>query len=138
MPEATDEPIACATYTHARRHPMVLGDIGGWTPPFKLTMTQIVVLTVAWGIEALTWRWWSPALPAPLRVTFALVLPAVLAWLTRRARIEGRSLPRFVLGWLWCRVLSASDRVGGRPYRPARPSVPLGHPIHVTAGPDAP
>ena len=42
--EDDDQSIQCATYTHARRHPMVLGSIGGWSPPFQLTMTQLGVL----------------------------------------------------------------------------------------------
>jgi hypothetical protein len=36
-----DDEIICATYTHARRHPMVLGNIGGWTPPWQLKLVDV-------------------------------------------------------------------------------------------------
>ena len=138
MADEVDDELVCATYTHARRHPMVLGDIGGWTPPFKLTMTQVVVLTTVWTVEVATWRWWSPITPAPLRAFVTLVLPCVLAWLARRARIEGRSLPRFVLGWLVLHMSPNRGQVGGRPYRPGRPIAPLRSPVYVAGGGDEP
>lgn len=117
---APEGQISCATYTHARRHPMVLGQIAGWTPPFQLSMPQIAVLAVAFIIEFQTWRWWGPVLPRTVAVVLALGVPTLLAWTVRRARIEGRSLPRAVFGFLafWSRP--RGGRVGGRPYRPGR------------------
>ena len=113
--------IACASYTHARRHPMVLGRIGGWAPPFQLSVAQIVVLVA--GFAAMTWTWsaWAPLLPDTVAMMVAAGLPVGAAWALRRVRIEGRSLPRAGLGYLalWCQP--ASGVVAGRPYRPGRP-----------------
>lgn len=129
-----DEHIMCATYTHARRHPMVLGSIGGWTPPFQLTVAQIVVLVVSFLVEQQTWRWWGHMLPRLIAAPLVVAVPCLLAWVVRRTRIEGRSLARFALGWLAHAVAPSGGRVRGRSYRPAWPSAPFSHRIYVAAG----
>jgi hypothetical protein len=117
MPE---DHIICASYTHARRHPMVLGRIAGWTPPFQLTVTQIGVLLAAFALVTWTWRWWGPALPDTAALLVAVGTPVTAAWAVRRVRVEGRSLPRAALGWvlLWC--VPSTGTVGGRPARDGR------------------
>jgi hypothetical protein len=132
--EQDEHRIVCATYTHARRHPLVLGQIGGWTPPFQLTLTQIGVLLVALFLEVRTWRWWGAHLPRVLAVVAAVGVPALLAWAVRRARIEGRSVPRAALAWFIFLLTPRRGRVGGRPDRPARPGWPGGAPVYVAAG----
>lgn len=132
--ERDDEQILCATYTHARRHPMVLGQIGGWTPPFQLTLTQVAVLLVGFWAEYATWQWWGAHLPRVIGVVMFLGVPATLAWLTRHARAEGRSLPRAGLGWLMMLCRARAGRVSGRPYRPARPGSPGRLPVYVAPG----
>lgn len=126
------ERISCATYTHARRHPMVLGQIGGWTPPFQLTAAQIVVLLVSVVLETQTWRWWGARLPPVLGVAAAVGVPFFLTWAVRRGRLEGRSLARTGMGWLALGLRPRLGRVGGQPYRQGRP-VALGH-VRVFVG----
>jgi hypothetical protein len=135
MNDELDAEIVCATYTHARRHPMVMGQIGGWTPPFQLTLTQLAVLIVSFAIETQTWRYWGPFLPRMAGVVVALGLPCLLAWVVRRTRLEGRSLPRFVAGWLTYVAMPRSGRVGGRAYRPSRPLWPYYERIYVAPAP---
>ena len=115
------ESIACASYTHARRHPMVLGRVAGWTPPFQLSVTQLVVLVGGFVVLNVA-RWlWAPLTPAGMRGPLLLLVPCVAAWAVRRVRVEGRSLPRTALGWLslWC--APTHGRVAGRPQRRTRP-----------------
>lgn len=116
----SDDVVVCASYTHARRHPMVLGRIAGWTPPFQLTVTQIGVLLAAFALVTWTWRWWGPALPDTLALAVAVGVPAGAAWAVRRVRVEGRSLPRAGLGWLLLWSVPATGTTGGRPVRPGR------------------
>lgn len=116
------EQIACATYTHARRHPMVLGQIGGWTPPFQLTVAQLVILVVCYVAEYQTWGWWAPLLPRPLALVAAVGGPAVVAFMARHTRVEGRSLPRMVVGWITFAWLPRSGQVDGRASRAERPA----------------
>lgn len=120
MSEGPREHIVCATYTHARRHPMVLGNIAGWTPPFQLSLPQLAVLVVVFLLEMQTWNTWAPLLPRTSAMIIAVGLPCALAWAVRRARVEGRSLLRTGLGWLMLLSTPSAGRVGGRPYRLAR------------------
>jgi hypothetical protein len=113
------EEITCATYTHARRHPMVLGQIGGWTPPFQLTMPQLGVLILTFLVEVKTWGLWFGHLPRGVAVVLAVILPVTLAWVARRARYEGRSLPRAAVGWCASRCSPRNGTLGGRANRPA-------------------
>jgi hypothetical protein len=136
MDDDSDHQIICATYTHARRHPMVLGNIGGWTPPFQLTLVQVGVLIGAYVIEMQTWRWWGAKLPMTLAAIIAIGVPCLLAWVVRRTRIEGRSLPRLALGWVQYAILPRHGVVGGRAYRPARPVALLGTAVYVAPGDD--
>lgn len=119
------EPIVCATYTHARRHPMVLGSIAGWSPPFQLTVTQLAVL--AGSFMAMLWSrsLWSPLLPGSLGTIATIGIPILATWAVRRVRVEGRSIARTGLGWLllWCAPRTGT--VAGRPATTSRPT-PLG------------
>lgn len=120
MRNGSDEVIACASYTHARRHPMVLGRIAGWTPPFQLTITQILVLLATFAVLSWSWSAWARFLPGTVSLMVTTGLPMTLAWAVRRVRVEGRSLPRAALGYLmlWCAPTAGT--VAGRPYRPCR------------------
>ena len=132
------ERITCATYTHARRHPMVIGQIAGWTPPFQLTPAQIVVLLVAVAVESQTWRWWGPHLPRTFGVMLAVGLPGVLTWAVRRGRLEGRSLVRTAAGWLTLWARPRGGRVGGRRNRSPVPRLLGNAPVFVAAGEEGP
>ncbi len=134
MNDDLDAEIICATYTHARRHPMVIGQIAGWTPPFQLTLTQLAVLIVTFLVEMQTWRFWGPFLPRILAAVVAFGAPVGLAWLVRRTRIEGRSLPRFAAGLLSYVATPHHGRVGGRPYRPGRSWWPASPYVYVASG----
>lgn len=113
--------IACASYTHARRHPMVLGRIGGWAPPFQLSIAQLVVLVASFGAMTWTWSAWAPLLPDTVAMMVAAGVPVTAAWALRRVRIEGRSLPRAALGHLVLWSQPTAGVVAGRPYRPGPP-----------------
>ncbi len=135
MPDETTDLVRCASYTHARRHPMVLGQIGGWTPPFQLTVTQIVVLLVTF--VALVWSWslWAEFLPSTIALLVTAGLPTGAAWAVRRVRIEGRSLARAAAGYvgLWC--VPRGGVVAGRPHRAPRPVHTAGQRMWVESRP---
>ena len=117
-----DTTVHCASYTHARRHPMVLGNIAGWAPPFQLTITQVLVVLTTFIF--LTWSWpvWAPHLPSTLSFMAAAGLPIAAAWAVRHVRLEGRSLPRTALGYISLVSTDNGGRVAGRPLRFARPT----------------
>lgn len=136
--EAPPDQVVCATYTHARRHPLVLGNIAGWTPPFQLSLPQLAVLVVLFVVEMQTWRLWGPLLPRSVAIIAAIAVPCGLAWMVRRARVEGRTLARAAVGWLMLLSTPRAGRVGGRPYQPAGPTDMRRTRVFVAAGDDAP
>lgn len=130
-----DEGLRCASYTHARRHPMVLGRIAGWTPPFQLSVTQLAVLVVSFLALVRLWWLWSPLLPHPVAVLAASPagVPAGLAWAVRRLRVEGRSLARTGLGWLSLWSTPSTGRVAGGPNRDGRAWFPGASRVYIAA-----
>lgn len=126
--------ITCATYTHARRHPMVLGKIGGWRPPFQLTLPQLGVFLVVFMLEVRLWGLWARFMSPLMAIAVAIIVPGILSFLIRKARLEGRSLIRAAIGWFSYLLLSARhDKVGGRVYRPTRPGSPGSRPVYLAA-----
>ena len=139
MPEAVEPPqVHCATYTHARRHPMVLGRIAGWTPPFQLSLAQIGVLLVGFWVMFQTWRLWAPALPSSLALIIGAGVPIGLTWAVRRVRVEGRSLARAALGWVSLWSTPPKGTLRGRPHREYRPVSLVGVQMNVAADPEGP
>jgi TcpE family len=120
MSDTPAEQVMCATYTHARRHPLVLGHIAGWTPPFQISLPQLGVVVVTFLVEMMTWRLWGAVLPQSMAVVIAIALPWGLAWAVRRARVEGRSLLRTAAGYLMLLSAPPGGKVGGRPYSEGR------------------
>ena len=122
--EAEAEPIVCSSYTHARRHPMVLGSLGGYALPFQLTLTQVAVgIVVVLGM-AKTWWLWAAPLPPLLAYVLTIGLPVVAAFVSRAVRIEGRSPVRAAWGWLCLWTAPPGGRSDGRPVRERPPSNP--------------
>lgn len=114
MSERADGRIVCRCYTHARRHPQVIGRIGGWTLPSPITPTQLGVLIVSALALVRTRGVWAH-LPGSVNAVVIIGLPLTLAWLARHLRAEGRSPVRFAFGAL--AYLAAPRRgvyLGGR------------------------
>ncbi len=107
--------VVCATYTFARRHPKVLGRIGGWAPPVQLSFVQLGTFAVS--ITVLVWSWglWASPLPPLARLLVVAGVPASLCWAVRRSRVEGRSLVRAGLGLVTLACQPRGGTVAGRP-----------------------
>lgn len=99
MSERADGRLVCRSYTHARRHPQVIGRIGGWTLPSPITPTQLGVLLVS-ALALVRCRAVWAHLPGAVNSVVLLGLPMALAWLARHLRADGRSPIRFAVGVL--------------------------------------
>lgn len=108
--------MACASYTHARRHPKVLGKIGGWAPPVQLSFVQLATFTAVAVMLVMTWEWWARWMPPVLRLAVIVTAPSLAAWAVRRSRVEGRSLVRTAAGFI---TLASQPRTGTLAGRPA-------------------
>jgi hypothetical protein len=112
--------IECRTYTHARRHPLVIGRIGGYALPTPMMPTQVVVLVGSAAVAVWTRRWWA-VLPGAADLAVAAALPVLLAWAVRHARVEGRPPLRAAIGWCTYAARPRRGRRGGRPVPAERP-----------------
>ncbi|HET7486501.1 MAG TPA: TcpE family conjugal transfer membrane protein [Acidimicrobiales bacterium] len=115
------EHIACRSYTHARRHPNVIGVIGGWVLPWPITPTQLGVLLGSAMVLLATRSAWA-VLPGGLGLFVMAGGPLGLAWAVRHLRIEGRSPMRMANGALSYLARPRRGTLRGRPYRPPGPS----------------
>ena len=109
------EVVACASYTFARRHPKVLGRIGGWAPPVQLSFVQLGTFAAAICGLVWSWDWWAPWLPPLARLLVVAGVPSVLCWAVRRSRLEGRSLVRTGLGFVTLACQPRTGTLAGRP-----------------------
>jgi hypothetical protein len=133
---APDARLACRSYTHARRHPWVIGKIGGWALPTPLSPTQLLVLVSSFLVLLWTRAAWAH-LPGVVNLAIQAGLPMTLAWTVRHVRMEGRPPLRMIAGAV---VYAASPKGGvlyGRPYREAGPKRMAGARIFVAAMPGA-
>jgi hypothetical protein len=112
-------PLVLRTYTHARRHPIVIGNIQGLRIP-PVTPAQLGVGVGALVVLAMTRGLWAHLGSAGNGFVMVAV-PLVLGWAARAVRMEGRAPWRAALG---CLELAAAPREGvrlGRRDRPGRP-----------------
>src|SRR5687767_1204666 len=91
-------PIVCRSFTYARRHPLVIGKLSGWTPWWgPATPAQYCVGAGVAMLLLTTRRIWAH-LPGALDLVVLIGLPFGLAWAARSARFEHRNPARALLG----------------------------------------
>ena len=111
------QPIVCRNYTSARRHPNVIGVIGGWALPWPVTPTQLGVLIGTFLILLKTRVIWGAFLPGFVSLTILGGVPLVATWAVRYFRVEGRSPVRAAAGGLSYLARPRAGTLQGRPYR---------------------
>jgi hypothetical protein len=108
-------PVTCASYTHARRHPKVLGKIGGWAPPVQLSFTQLATFAAVAVALVMSWELWAAWLPPLGPLVVITAAPSAAAWAVRRSRVEGRSLVRTAAGFITLVCQPRTGTLAGRP-----------------------
>ena len=115
----TDDSVACRSYTHARRHPVVIGKIQGYTLPSPWTPTQLGVLVASFLVLLWTRPVWAH-LGGFLNLLVLLGVPVALMWCVRHLRMEGRSPARMGMGALAYVVRPRGGSLHGRAQRQPR------------------
>jgi hypothetical protein len=104
-----DMVLPCRVYTHARRHPIVIGNIQGLRIP-PVTPAQLLVGIGSLVLLLLTQPLWAHFGGVVNGLTI-VALPLGLAYAARALRVEGRAPWRAALGWL---TLAFTPRHGRR------------------------
>lgn len=105
----SDEHLLCRVYTHARRHPVVIGNLQGLRIP-PVTPAQLFIGVASLALLLITQRFWG-VFGGVLNSTILFGVPLGLAFAARAIRVEGRAPWRAGLGWL---TLLFSSRRGTR------------------------
>lgn len=116
--------IRCASYTHARRHPLVIGKlaIGRGRQahlPTPITPAQLAVIVATVIVLLVTQPVWAHLGGFGNLAVMGLV-PLGLSWTVRHFRMQGRSPMRMALGGLSYLGRSRTGKAHGR--RPPSPS----------------
>ena len=111
------------SYTHALRHPIIIGRVAGWRLPWALSATQLGVIAGATGLLLLTRSLWAHLGGVANLAVFCLTVGGA-GWAVRHWRIEGRSPLRVAAGVITVALGPGSSR-GIRNCLPVRRSRPI-------------
>lgn len=121
------------SYTHALRHPVIIGHIAGWRLPWAVSATQMGAVAATTAVLLVTRGVWAHLGGVGNLIVFSVVV-GIVGWAVRYWRVEGRSPLRAAAGMATV-ILSPASRFGvcnGRPVRPVPPVRSPGTPIAVT------
>lgn len=112
-----EEGYVCHTWTKARRHPKVVGVIGGKVMPWPSTNTQLMAFIVTAVVMLRTRAMWGAVLPVPLQALLIGGAPIAAWWGARYWKPEDREPLRAIVGGA---NYAFRPRQGSRNGRPVR------------------
>ena len=119
--QAVDEVIHFQSYTHALRHPIIIGRVAGWRLPWALSVTQLGAIGATAVALLATRPVWTHLGGVGNLVLFSLFVGGA-GWAARHWRIEGRSPIVAAVGILSVALLPARRVTrNGRRVRSPRP-----------------
>ena len=134
--QSVGEVLHFQSYTHALRHPIIIGRVAGWRLPWALSVTQLGAVAATAVALLATRPVWAHLGGVGNLALFCLIVGGA-GWAARHWRIEGRSPIVAAVGILSVALLPGrrSTRNGRqvRAPRPARGSAP----VTVSAFPDS-
>ena len=120
--QSMDEVIHFQSYTHALRHPIIIGRIAGWRLPWALSVTQLGAVGATAVALLATRPVWAHLGGVGNLVLFSVIVGGA-GWAARHWRIEGRSPIAAAAGILSMALLPARRSTrNGRPVRTSRPA----------------
>lgn len=124
----SDEPegMTCRSYTHARRHPQVVGVIGGHVMPFPSTNAQLGAFICAAIVLLKTRFLWATFIPTVGQIIIVVGLPVGAWWAVRFWHPEGREPFKAVIGGFNYALRPRLGSLDGRSVHRHRPYRPRG------------
>lgn len=124
------QPVVFLSYTHALRHPVIIGHVAGWRLPWALSATQLGAVAAAAIVMLAIRPVWAHMGGVGNLVVFCLMVAAA-GWAARHWRIEGRSPLRVAAAVATVAIRPRDGVRNGRPVRRFRPV--RGHPVGMVA-----
>ncbi len=92
--------MTCRNFSDIRRRPLVIGKLDQVRLPFVVTMPQLAVGFLTFGLLFLTRPIWSAVMSDRLHIVVFVVVPILVAQQVSRTSIEGRSVSKAAGGFL--------------------------------------
>jgi hypothetical protein len=111
--------IVCHNFSDIRRRPLVIGKLDQVRLPFVVTMPQLAVGALTFGLLFLTRPLWGAVMSDRLHIVVFVVTPIVVAQQVSRTSIEGRTVSKAALGFLRLWLAPRHGELNGHRRRPA-------------------
>ena len=109
--------IVCHNFSDIRRRPLVIGKLDQVRLPFVVTMPQLAVGALTFGLLFLTRPAWGAVMSDRLHIVVFVVLPIVVAQQVSRTSIEGRTVSKAAIGFLRLWLAPRDGEINGRRVR---------------------
>jgi hypothetical protein len=111
-------PIACHNFTDIRRRPLVIGKLDQVRLPFVITMPQLAIGAITFGLLYLTRPVWGAVMSDRLHIVVFVATPVLVAQQVSRTSVEGRSLSKAAMGLFRLWTAPRYGTINGRRHRP--------------------
>lgn len=114
--------MTCHNFSDIRRRPLVIGKLDQVRLPFVVTMPQLAVGAIVFGLLFLTKPAWGAVMSDRLHIVVFVVTPVVVAQQISRTSFEGRPLSKAAIGLYRLWTAPRFGSINGRRLRPADPA----------------
>ena len=121
--------IPCHNFSDIRRRPLVIGKLDQVRLPFVVTMPQLAVGLLTFGVLFLTRSAWGAVMSDRLHIVVFVAGPVLVAQQVSRTTIEGRPLSKAAVGLFRLWTAPRHGTINGRKLNPAEPVEFVLHPL---------
>lgn len=121
--------IPCHNFSDIRRRPLVIGKLDQVRLPFVVTMPQLAVGVLTFGLLFLTRTAWGAVMSDRLHIVVFVVTPVLVAQQISRTTIEGRPLSKAAVGLFRLWTAPQHGTINGRKLQAVEPVSLSIHPL---------
>ncbi|MEM7323439.1 MAG: hypothetical protein AAF531_10175 [Actinomycetota bacterium] len=121
--------IPCHNFSDIRRRPLVIGKLDQVQLPFVVTMPQLAVGLLTFGLLFLTRPVWGTVMSDRLHIVMFVAVPVLVAQQISRTTVEGRPLSKAAMGLFRLWTAPHHGTINGRKLRPVEPTSVVLHPL---------
>ncbi len=111
--------MPCHNFSDIRRRPLVIGKLDQVRLPFVVTMPQLALGAIVFGLLFLSRPVWGAIMNDRLHIVVFVAVPVLVAQQVSRTSVEGRPLSKAVMGLLRLWTAPRHGTVNGRRQRRA-------------------